>query len=224
MSATHSVACKAVLRGVEEVIVLGAGGEQIDETLRHGLAMGADRAVRVVCDNVQPHEELLLARRCAAAIGRLTSGDASFLVLCGARSTDNGAGEFGPALAEYLNLPHAGAVARLETGDGGLRVHSRNVAGCEQVIDVQLPAVITAERGLIEPRHPALPKLMKAKKQTVEVLELDDCDADANGSANVSLLRLTPPKARQTCRFIQGDAREIAAELVRVLREEAKVL
>ena len=208
---------------VEEIVALAAGPKEVAETLRVCLAMGADRGVHVCSDTIDPHDELGVARVLAAAFRRLGGG--FDLILCGKQAIDNDAGEVGPALAEHLELPHVGAVTRLEVaGDGGsFRAH-RRIEGAEEIVEVQLPALVTCEKGLIEPKHPPLPKLMKAKKQPLETLTSADLSALGETNNGTPLAQLTPPPRRPPCRVIDGEHSEMARELARLLREEAKVI
>jgi electron transfer flavoprotein beta subunit len=105
--------------------------------------------------------------------------------------------------------------------DGTMLSLRRRIEGAEEVVDMPLPgAVVTCEKGLVEPRHPPLPKIMKVKKAPVEVIDVDVSGA----AARTKFVRLTPPAARPACRFIEGETAEMARELVRLLREEARVL
>jgi electron transfer flavoprotein beta subunit len=205
---------------VTEITALTVGGETAFETLRTALAMGADRAIHVRLDE-PVHDELYLAELAAAAIGR---DETSFdLILCGKQTIDHDAGELGPALAEFLGLPHVGAVVRLELADdaGTLRAH-RRVEGAEEVVEAPLPVLITCEKGLVEPRYPSLPNLMKARKKPIQTLTV--ADLPGVGTPGTALVKLAPPPQKPACRMIDGEPRQIARELVRLLREEAKVV
>lgn len=215
----QAVQLKEQRSDVEEVVVLGVGGEEVSEALRHALAMGADRAALVKAD-VPGHDELLLAKIVAEGVKMLGAFD---LILCGKQAIDNDAGELGPALAEFLGLPDVGAVTSLEmSGDGHTVSLRRRIEGAEEVVDMPLSGggVVTCEKGLVEPRHPPLPKIMKVKKAPVEQV-----DVDAGGAAAATqFVRLTPPPGRPACKFIEGEIPDMARELVRVLREEARVI
>ncbi|MEE8458747.1 MAG: electron transfer flavoprotein subunit beta/FixA family protein [Phycisphaerales bacterium] len=207
---------------VTEVAALTIGGATAIEALRTALAMGADRAIHVRLD--EPcHDELYLAELAAAAIGRDETGFE--LVLCGKQTIDHDAGELGPALAEFLGRPHVGAVTRLELAPDAatVRVH-RRVEGAEEVVEAPLPILITCEKGLVEPRYPSLPNLLKAKKKPTETLTVSDLPGLGDRTPGTVLVKLTPPPAKPSCRMIEGDPRQVASELVRLLREEAKVI
>lgn len=201
--------------GVKELVAVSAGSEGSIETLRHALAMGADRAVHLPAPGLPHHDELAASAAYAECIRRL--GDVA-MVFCGARNTDTGAGELGPALAERLGWSHAGATTALRVGDGAAEATCR-VEGGELRVRASLPVVISCERGLAEPHHPPLPKVMKAKKAPIETMA-----AEARAERHARLTALRPPASRPACRMIEGDAATIARELARVLREEARVV
>jgi len=205
------------------VTVITVGPPRAAEGLRAGLAMGADAAVHVQDPALEGADHLTVARVLAAAIAALPHD----LILCGKLATDDNAAIVGAALAEYLNLPQATAVTKLELGDGKATVH-REVEGAVEILEVPLPAVVTVERGINEPRYPSLPGIMKAKRTPIAVRTLAEVGMDmSEGRAadrRVELLGLVPPPRRQAGRILEGEPAQVARELVRLLREEAKVL
>lgn len=204
------------------ITAVSAGGVSAVEALRHALAMGCDRAVHLFDDAIPAWDELNLARLLAALI-RKVEPDAD-LIFCGKQSIDNDAGELGPALAEHLGIPHVGAVSRLERGteDPKIRVH-RRIEGAEEVFDVTLPAVVTIDKGVVEPRRPALARLMKVKTQPIETHKWRYLGVESvTGAARPPRLAAPPP--RPACTMIAGEPADMARELVRRLRDEAKVV
>lgn len=208
---------------VDEVVALTVGAPDSVEALRTALAMGADRGIRISDEALPLNDEILLAEVVAAAIRH--SGTDFDLILCGKQTIDNDAGELGPALAEFLGLPHVGAVSRLEMADDAshLKAH-RRIEGAEEIVQSPLPALITCEKGLVEPRYPSLPNLIKAKKKPVETVTLAELGDAVALSPRVSGLTLHPPTARPACTMIEGRPDTMARELVRLLHEEAKVV
>ncbi len=203
------------------VTLVAAGPARAAEALRAGLAMGADQAVHVQDPALDAADHLAVARVLAAAIKALPCD----LVLCGKLATDDNAAIVGPAVAEFLDLPQATAVTRLDLGEAKATVH-REVEGAVEVLEVALPAVVTVERGINEPRYPSLPGIMKAKRTPITVKSLADLGlgpAEA-GAARVEVLGLTQPPKRQGGRLLEGEPGEVVRELVRLLHEEAKVL
>ncbi len=203
------------------VTLISAGPARAAEALRGGLAMGADQAIHIQDPALEGADHLSLARVLASAIASVPHD----LVLCGKLATDDNAAIVGPAIAELLNLPQATAVTKLELGEGAATAH-REVEGAVEVLHVPLPAVVTVERGINEPRYPSLPGIMKAKRTPITVKTLADLGLDAGsaGATRIELLSLAPPPKRQAGRVLQGEPADVVKELVRLLHEEAKVL
>ncbi|HXX39774.1 MAG TPA: electron transfer flavoprotein subunit beta/FixA family protein [bacterium] len=204
------------------VTVITAGPARAVEALRAALAMGADQAIHIQDAALETLDDLGVARVLAAAIAPLPHD----LVLCGKLATDYNASIVGPALAEYLGLPQATAVSRLELREGSATAH-REIEGAVEVLEIALPAVVTVERSINEPRYPSLPGIMKAKRTPITVRTLADLGL-APGTAGVDRrvepLGLTPPPKRQAGRIIEGEPDVAVRELVRLLRQEAKLL
>ena len=208
---------------VEEIVAVTIGPADAVATLRTALAMGADCGVHIVADESVMHDELYLARALAAAIGRDERG--FDLILCGKQGIDNDSGELGPALGECLGWPHIGAIVELELNDAGDHATARRrIEGGVEVVEAGLPVLLTCEKGLVEPRYPSLPNIVKAKKKPVETVEVEALDGMSGVAPASVFVGLAPPPAREACRMIEGEPAEMAKELVRVLREEAKVV
>lgn len=206
---------------VAQVVAMTAGPAVAVEALRVAIAMGAERAIHVCGENLDLTDEPGLAGLLAAAIGRLGPFD---LILCGRQGIDNDAGELGPALAEYLDLPHVGSITGLEVAADAASVRAhRRIEGADQVVACPTPVVLTADKGLVEPRRPPLTRIMKARRQEVETLAAAEL-AWPGAVPGRRLVRLVPPAARPPCRFIAGEPARMARELVRLLREEANVI
>lgn len=197
------------------VTLVTVGPPRAAEALRAGLAMGADAALHIQDPALEGADHLTVARVLAEAIAPLSCD----LVLCGKLATDDNAAIVGPALAEFLGLPQATAVTKLELGQQTATVH-REVEGAVEVLEVPLPAVVTVERGINEPRYPSLPGIMKAKRTPITVRTA----ADVAPSGRVELLGLTTPPRRQAGRILDGEPAQVVKELVRLLHEEVKVL
>ncbi|MHC4413693.1 MAG: electron transfer flavoprotein subunit beta/FixA family protein [Planctomycetota bacterium] len=219
----QAVRLKEARSDVEEVVALTIGAPDAVQAVRAALAMGADRAIHVCDETPALRDELFLAEFAAAAIRR---DEKEFdLILCGKQTIDRDAGELGPALAEFLGWPHVGAVARLEVADDGgrLRAH-RRIEGAEEVVESPLPVLVTCEKGLVEPRYPSLPNLIKAKKKPMDVVQATDLPGVSPHNAGTTLIGLAPPPPRPACKMLDGQPQEMARELIRLLREEAKVV
>lgn len=208
-----------------EVTVLTLGPAAAVEVIRTAYAMGVDHGVHLCDDLFNGLDEIAVARVIAAAVK-----DAKFeVIFAGKHAIDYDSGQVGPALAELLDIPHVGAVTAIEWG-AGFRSATvrRRIEGAEEVVEVQLPALITAEKGLCEPRYPSLPGLMKAKKRPVETknaaalgLSAADLGKDKVGTW---MGEFTPPPPRAAGRILKGEPAEMAKELVRILHEEEKLI
>jgi len=219
-----AVRLKESRKDVEEVVAMCVGPAKAGETLRTALAIGADRAIHVEDAELDSPNELFMAAVMAAAIKK----DAKNydLVLVGKQAIDWDSGQSGPALAEYLGLPHVGAVTNLEVSEDGKSVQAnRRIEGAEEVVECQLPAVITAEKGLNEVRYPTLPNLMKAKKKPMEVWKAADLpEVDMGGKGSTELVKMSPLPERPPCKVLEGEPEDMARELATLLRNEAKVV
>jgi electron transfer flavoprotein beta subunit len=197
--------------GAGEVVVVATGPQAAQETIRTALAMGADRGVLLEAASV-PADGLAVARALAA---ELKDGGYD-LILFGKMAIDDYNQQVGPIVAELLDLPCVTCVAHL-TIDGGKGTAEREVEGGMEEVEFPLPAVLTADKGLNEPRYPALKGIMAAKKKPLEVKPA------ALGTASLEVLAMTPPPERKEGRIVGEGAAAVPA-LLKLLREEAKVL
>jgi electron transfer flavoprotein beta subunit len=200
------------------VAVFTLGPEKAVEALRTALAMGADTAVRI-----DPEGALLDGLATAKVLaGELKKG-AFELIIAGHRAVDDDNFQVGPAVAEFLGIPHVSMVIRQEIADGKIRC-TRTIDGGTLDLETTLPALITTQRGLNEPRYASLPGIMKAKKKPIDTRALSETGIDA-GQAMVKTIAMRLPPQRTAGRIIEGDtAAEKAAALVKALREETKVI
>jgi len=209
--------------GGGEVTAVTIGPERAGESLRKALAMGADKGVHVNDPAAAGSDSLGFARILAKVAGR-GSYD---LILCGRQSQDTDLGATGPMLAELLGLPCVANVVKIEPGGGGkLTVHRNGDVGRE-VAEVTLPALLTANDSLNEPRLASLRGIMAAKKKPLETLTLAELGVDASSvgaaGAHVGIAEFAPPKARKAGQKFEGDAEEITRKVVDLLVNEAKI-
>jgi electron transfer flavoprotein beta subunit len=197
-------------QGGGEVIVMSVGEASSAEQLRSALAMGADSAVLL---KGQPTLDGLATARALAAELRETGAD---LVLLGMKAVDGDQQQVGPMLAELLDLPCITVAAAIEM-EGGTVVAQREVEGGVEVVEAATPAIVTITKGAFAPRYPSLKGIMAAKKKP-----LQEKDAQL-GESRIEIRELVPPPDRPAGRII-GEGTDAVAELIRVLREEAKVL
>jgi len=206
------------------VTVVSVGAPKAQETIRTALAMGADKGILVNDPKAEGGDALATAKVLAAAVK-----SAPFdLVIAGQRAVDEDNYQVGAAVAELLGIPHVSLVMKAELLDGKIRCH-RTVEGGTMVVEAPLPVLFTTQRGLNEPRYASLPGIMKAKKKPLEVKSLADLGGDpaqaGAASRKVVLKALRLPPERKAVRMIKGETPEaVAAELIRALHEEAKLI
>ena len=205
-----------------EVTVISVGPERAGEVLRKALAMGADKAVHVNDPAVEGSDSFGYARVLAAAIGR----DSYDLVITGRQAQDTDMGGTGPILAEMLGWPQVVNVVQVEPAEGQLTVQRKGDVGVE-VFDVKLPALLTANDSLNEPRLASLRGIMGAKKKPMETLTLSDLGVDAgqvgSDGARAEIVEFAPPKGREAGRKFEGEPDEVAKEVAELLVNEAKI-
>ena len=193
------------------ITVVCLGPAEATKEIRQALAMGADKAIHIK-DPGGSRGPLGIARVLADTL-RGREFDA---ILFGKQSIDSDNSAVGVMVAGLLDLPIVSVATKLDIADGKATVHREADVGTE-VVEVALPAVFTAQRGLAEPRYPSIKGIMMAKKKPIE-----EVDAPAP-SGNLQLEKLEPPPERQGGKIV-GEGPEAAAELARLLRQEAKVV
>ena len=204
-----------------DVTVITYGPERAQQALREALARGATKALHVKGDTSDA-DSLGIAKVLAAAI-KSVPHDLVFLGKQGV-GTDNAL--VGPMVAELLGYPQVNVVTHLEVGDGKLTAH-REIEGAEEVLETPTPAVITAQKGLNEPRYASLKGIMAAKKVAIDTKSVADLGLDEADVLNqrVKVVRLELPAEKSGGRKIDGgDAATAAKEIVKFIKEEAKAL
>ncbi len=202
-----------------EVVVVAVGTAKAQEVLRTALAMGADRAVLVSDPALMGAGDFAVAQALAKVISTLNSD----LILTGRVAIDYGT-KIAARVAEVLGIPHVNVVNKLEV-NGDRALATREVDGGVEVIEVSLPAVISAQKSLNSPRYPTVAGIMKSKKKELKILTLADLGLDgAVLEGKMKILGYFLPPARKAGRIIQGEPAQAAAELAHLLRSEAKVI
>ena len=193
-----------------EIIAVTVGAENAQEQLRTALALGADRAILVETDlEVEP---LGISKVLKAVVEK----ESPNLVIMGKQAIDGDNNQTGQMLAALMNYPQATFASELKI-DGEKAVVTREVDGGLQTIAINLPAVVTSDLRLNEPRYASLPNIMKAKQKPLEVIKSDDLGVDLN--PRISTLKVSPPPEREA-----GIIVESVDQLVEKLKNEAKVI
>jgi len=207
-------------RGQAEVVAVTLGPERAKEALRSCLAMGCDRAIHVNDPALADADTLTTARALAAVVKQ----EQPQLVLCGRQAIDDDMGAVPAQLAEVLGWPSAYWIMEEAVDADAKTVRAaRQVEGGLEVFDIPLPAVLSAQKGLNEPRYPTLKGIMGAKKKEIKDVKAGDLGLAAEPPA-LSVVTLEPLPPRPPGRIIQGDVPTAVKELVRALREDAKVI
>ena len=193
-----------------EVIAITVGKTESQEQLRTALALGADRAILVESDDLL--EPLALAKTLAKVVDEETPD----LIILGKQAIDGDNNQTGQMLASLLDLPQATNASELIIEDGSVSV-TREIDGGLQTLKLSVPAIVTTDLRLNEPRYASLPNIMKAKKKELKVVSLNDLGVDS--SPRTEILKVELPEARAA-----GVMVETVDELVDKLKNEAKVI
>jgi electron transfer flavoprotein beta subunit len=204
-----------------EVVLVSLGPERVQSALRSGLAMGADSALHLKDPLFESSDTLGTARALAAAIKGLAPYD---LVLTGQQGVGGDHSQVPGLLAELLDLPQVTVAVKVEVQDGKAVVE-REIEGAHETWETALPALVSAQKGLNEPRYASLKGIMAAKKKPIEAKDAASLGLDAAALAPATrLAALELPPSRPGVRMIEGDPETQAKELLRLLHEEAKVI
>jgi electron transfer flavoprotein beta subunit len=195
---------------VTEIIAVSIGPQQAQETIRTALAMGADRGILVKTDTAP--EPLAVAKLLKAVVAQ----EGPDLVILGKQAIDDDANQTGQMLAAMLGWPQGTFASKVEIGDGGLEV-TREVDGGLQTLSLKLPAIVTTDLRLNEPRYASLPNIMKAKKKPIAETSPDQLGVDV--APRLKVLKTVEPGGRKA-----GVKVGSVAELVGKLRNEAGVI
>ena len=203
-----------------EVTVVSIGDEEVEKELRTALAMGADKAVLINNEDIDESDQYTTTALLAAYFE-----DKEYdIILGGNVSNDNSTGQIGPRLAEKLGIAYVTTITKLDI-DGSTATMERDVEGDMEVVEAQLPLLVTAQQGLNEPRYPSLPGIMKAKKKPLEEIDYDDLDIDEDKiEAKTETIEVYLPPKKEAGKVLEGEIGDQVEELVKLLRQEAKVI
>jgi electron transfer flavoprotein beta subunit len=198
-----------------EVVVCSAGPARVAQVIREALARGADRAIHVADDGLANADACAVADALAGAM----KGESFDLVLTGLQSDDQGFAQTGVILAERLGLPHATIIMEVQVSPPTVRVKRELEGGWFQWVAMPLPAVLTIQSGINQLRYATLKGIMAAKKK-----EIRSVTPGAVAAPTQRIAKLYVPEKSKKTRMITGSPAEAAKELVRKLREEARVI
>jgi len=198
-------------RGEGEVVAVCVGSDSVKETIRKALAMGVDKGLHIKIDSER--DSYGTAKAIAEALKDREPG----VIFCGRQSTDTDGWQMTSLLGEMLELPSISVAAGLEIADDGTITAQRDIEGGQETIEAKLPAVISAQKGLNDPRYPKLQGIMAAKRKPIDEFEPSAYEN------RVEVLELTMPPIKEAGKIV-GEGPEAVSELIRLLHEEAKVI
>ncbi|HOB28742.1 MAG: electron transfer flavoprotein subunit beta/FixA family protein [Dethiobacteria bacterium] len=199
------------------VTVVSIGPKESEVMIRMAMAKGCDNAIRIEDERIASHDPLMVARVLAGAIK-----DQEFdLVLTGCMANDYGQATTGVALAEILGVPHAAYVKKVEIEDGKVKAYRELEGGLMEVVEINLPAVLTIQTGINEPRYAPIRGIRQAQKKELKVVNLDDlgiAEGDVNAEASqITLEKLYIPVVESKAEIIEGEPEEKAEKLASIL-------
>lgn len=203
-----------------ELVVVTVGGDEVDDGLLTALAMGADRSIHVAVDEDGVPLDVLVV---AALLGAVIEPEAPDLVLCGVQSSDTAAAATGVALAGLLDMPRVAVVRSIVVGDGTAEVDRELEGGLVEELEVPLPAVLTVQTGINEPRYANLRGIRQAKDKprvVVEPADLGFSSADLAAVAGSRRLALEPVHRSARAEMLDGGAEAIAAQIAAIVRSK----
>ncbi|MGD8794114.1 MAG: electron transfer flavoprotein subunit beta/FixA family protein [Anaerolineae bacterium] len=209
-----------------KVTLVSLGPERARESILKGLAMGADEVYHLSDPAFLGGDAYATARALAAAIEKLGEYD---VIFCGKQAVDEDNAAVGIMVAELLDLPHVSVVSELTLDAGNASGQAkRDIEGGKEVVEFPLPAVITTQKGLNEPRYPSFRGIRQARKKPFNEWTVGDVGLEAGevgtAGAKVQIVEVTPPPERPPGRIVEGEPEEAAREVVHLLRDEAKVI
>ena len=196
--------------GEGEVVVVSLGDEEVEEAMRRCLAMGADRGIRVWSDELAGADPITVARVLADVVQR----EAPDLVFAGVQSSDSVQAATGIALAEFLGLPRVAVVTRIELRDGKAVVNRELEGGLMDVTEVDLPALLTIQSGINEPRYATLRAIKQAEQKEIDVVEPAEI-----GEPAYRVRRMYVPPKGEGAEMLDGNPSAIAERIAEIVRE-----
>ena len=198
-----------------EVVVCTAGPARSAQVIREGLARGADRGIHVQSEQMDSADPMTVGSSLADAL----KPEAFDLILTGLQSDDQGFGQVGVMLADQLDMSHATIIMEVVVSDRTLRVKRELEGGWFQWIEMSLPSLLTIQSGINQLRYATLKGIMTAKKKPISTIE-----TELQMYSQQRILELYVPEKEKKTQLIQGDPTEAATELVRIMREDARVI
>jgi electron transfer flavoprotein beta subunit len=205
------------------VTAITLGGDDSDTTLRKCLARGADKAIRLTDAKFNDSDGFAVAKILHSAIKGLHFD----LVLTGMQAGDDGQAVVGPILAELLKVPHATMVKKIEFGTGVVKVNRELEGGLEEQFEVKLPALVSVQTGINEPRYVSIMGIRKAMQKEIKLMTLADtglAESDVGPAGSwVKIEKMYVPPVEKQAEFIKGSPDEIAAKITEILKAKGLI-
>ncbi|MEM0482203.1 MAG: electron transfer flavoprotein subunit beta/FixA family protein [Nitrososphaerota archaeon] len=198
------------------VTAVSIGGEEAERVLRRCLAKGADKAVRIGDPRINLYDPFTVARVLSAAAKKMPFD----LILTGVQANDDGYAITGPAIAQHLNLPHATLAKKIDITDGRAVVNRELEGGVEEVVELDLPAVVTVQTGIVELRYVSVLGIRMAMRREIRIMSLDDLGLSLEEVSEpwIRVEELYAPRVERRVEFVSGGPEEVASKIVEVLK------
>jgi electron transfer flavoprotein beta subunit len=211
--------------GEGTITLVSMGPERAKDALKSGLAVGAEEAIHLVDEAFEGSDPYATALILSKALQKLDYD----IIFCGKQGVDEDHAQVGIILAELLDIPHVSVVTKLEISDDGKSILAhREVEGGHEVVEAPLPAVITAQKGLNEPRYASIKGIMAVKKKVIPEWNAEEIGMEASSvgldAAKVSFVEVSLPPERESGKVFAEDPVQDAIKVAHLLRDEAKIL
>ncbi len=196
------------------VTVFTIGPEESREVLTRCLAMGADKAVKI---EEPPAQD---SRRIAKILAQALRDQPSDLILTGVQAEDDNCGQVGPRLAQMLGLPHAAIVNRVEIAGDRVKVKRELEGGIEEVLDLKLPAVLTIQTGINEPKYVSLAAILEAEDKEMGEISLEKMGSTLDQPLDATVDQVFFPPVGKTAEILKGPPEEVATQLTEIIKKK----
>jgi electron transfer flavoprotein beta subunit len=201
------------------VTVITIGDEEDEHFLRKVLAMGADKAVRI-----DPGDRKLDGFVISRALAQVIGGIPHDLVLTGVQADDDNCGMVGVMLAEHLGLAHAAVVTGIEPADGEAKIQMELEGGVDEISKIKLPAVLSVQTGINEPRYVSIMGIRKANKKELQVVSLDELNLpEEDLTPRTTVEEMFLPPETEGAEMLEGDASAVAERILQIIKEKGGI-
>ncbi|MCK4497758.1 electron transfer flavoprotein subunit beta/FixA family protein [Candidatus Bathyarchaeota archaeon] len=205
------------------VTAITVGSDAADSTLRKCLARGANHSIRITDSKIENSDGYAVAKILHSAIMNLPYD----IVFTGAQAGDDGYSIVGPALAELLDVPHATMVKKIQIDGSSVKVNRELEGGLEEVLEVKLPALLTIQTGINEPRYVSIMGIRKAMKKEIKILALSDINLDeeevGESGSWIKVEKMYLPPVEKQAELLKGSPEEVSAKIAEILKAQGLI-